>query len=167
MRKSDVKIVEETLYSFPDICLDLQRRKYVMEAGGSPPEAGRGGGGFIPEQIVICERKESSPGYMLLAAAAERICDAYNSAPRRLREAIRLLFFLREDANIAAAQLSYSRSQLFRCRSEAVLHMSPVCLQLYPVVKNWRETHDAETMSAIRLTGSGNVDNHATPVRGV
>ena len=145
MRKSDKRIVEEVLYNFPAACVYLEHRQYIMEAGRNPHDAGLvDGGRFVPEQIIVIERKEGEPEYMLLAAAAERIADAYKAARPRMREVIWRLFFNQEVVEAAAAEMGISARRMYERRSMALAHMGPVCLMVWPVFGRWADGYRVE-----------------------
>lgn len=150
MRRCDMRVTEEMLYSFPDVCLDLKTKRFILEASAGPHESGPvQGGEDIPEQIVIIERKDADARYRLLAAAAERVFDTYAAAPPRLRELIKLVFFLRCDHEYAASELGLNRSSFFRMKSKAIRHMCDVCVQMHPVFKSWRDERDEDRIEAI------------------
>ena len=138
MTNSDKRMVEFVLWRFPEVCLFLQRRRYILEAGGSPHAAGLVDGGmFTPEQIIIMERKEGDREYMLLAAAVERVADAYREAPARIREVIDRLFFRRQVMAFAAGEMGRSKSTIQRWKEGALVYMFGACFPLYPVFRRF------------------------------
>ena len=150
MRRCDMRVTEEVLYGFPDVCLDLKTKRFILEASAGPHESGPvQGGEDIPEQIVIIERKDADARYRLLAAAAERVFDTYAAAPPRLRTIIKRIFFLRHDYEYVAADLELSRRNFFRRRTDAVSHMRDICVQVYPIFKSWRDERDEDMIEAI------------------
>ena len=142
MRKCDKRIVEEVLYNFPKVCIYLEHREYLMEKGRDPHAAGIvDGGKFTPEQIVVIERKEGDAEYLLLAAAAERIVDAYKDAKPKMREVIYRLFFVQEIVESAAREMKISASYMYMRRNAALAHMGSACLHVYPVFRKWAEAY--------------------------
>jgi hypothetical protein len=158
MRRNDVEMVEDILYSFPSVILDLELREYITESGPDPSDTP--GSRYLPEQLRIIERRECDPHYTLLAAAAERICERYGMAAYGLRLVIYRLFFLREHAGTLAAELGMSRPVIYQKRSCAVYHMFPVCRQLAPIFRRWRCRFDAEMIERLRK----NVDKIETRI---
>lgn len=153
MKRSDIKVVEEILFDYPAICLSLARRSGELEASAGLDDVGVVQGGIqFAEQDRILDAKLQDVEHCELSTIVELISGALGGATDEMREIIQRVFFRREDLQCISVEMDLPVSTLYRKKHGAVHYMESPCMQVYPIIRHWRQREEWRKREALKIS---------------